>query len=74
MKQRTALMKLYAHVNVAYDLGAKQVDTYTLLRLIKSFDDLEKEQIMKANIDGYNEAQNYGETSAEDYYNNTYIL
>ena len=33
---------------------------------------MEKEQIMKANIDGYEEAQSYGETSAEQYYNETY--
>lgn len=33
---------------------------------------MEKEQIMRANIDGYEEAQRYGETSAEDYYNETY--
>ena len=33
---------------------------------------MEKEQIMRANIDGYEEAQNYGETSAEEYYNETY--
>lgn len=33
---------------------------------------MEKEQIMRANIDGYEEAQIYGETSAEDYYNQTY--
>lgn len=33
---------------------------------------MEKEQIMRANIDGYEEAQRYGETSAEDYYNQTY--
>jgi hypothetical protein len=33
---------------------------------------MEKEQIMRANIDGYEEAQNYGETSAEEYYNQTY--
>ncbi len=33
---------------------------------------MEKEQIMKANIDGYEEAQNYGETSAEQYYEETY--
>jgi len=33
---------------------------------------MEKQQIMKANIDGYEEAQRYGETSAEDYYNETY--
>ncbi len=33
---------------------------------------MEKEQIMRANIDGYEEAQNYGETSAEEYYNQKY--
>jgi hypothetical protein len=33
---------------------------------------MEKEQIMRANVDGYNEAEKHGETSAEEYYNQTF--
>ena len=33
---------------------------------------MEKEQIMKANIDGYEEAQNYNESTAEEYYNQNF--
>jgi hypothetical protein len=33
---------------------------------------MEKEQIMRANVDGYNEAEKHGETSAEEYYYEKY--
>ena len=41
-------------------------------KLLEEAKAMEKEQIINANIDGYEEAQNYGETSAEQYYKNTY--
>ena len=33
---------------------------------------MEKEQIMKANVDGFNECANYEEKTSEQYYNETY--
>jgi len=46
----------------------REIDAFDFLKAKA----MEKEQIMRANIDGYEEAQRYGETSAEDYYNETY--
>jgi hypothetical protein len=46
--------------------------SFQCLKEIEEAKAMEKEQIMDANIDGYEEAQNYGETSAEQYYKNTY--
>jgi hypothetical protein len=43
-------------------------------KLLEQAKAMEKEQIINANIDGYEEAQNYGETSAEQYYKNTYEI
>lgn len=60
---KTALQQLIEHLDPIHS-GIKQKAEELL--------EVEKEQIMKANIDGYVEAQNYGETSAEQYYNETY--
>ena len=72
MAQQTAMQRLLNYICVARDLGANEINAIKLIHLIEEAKKTEKEQIMKANIDGYNEAQNYGETSAEDYYNNNY--
>jgi hypothetical protein len=48
MKEQTAMNKLYSYIKVAYDLGAKQIDTFTLLRLINEFKELEKNQFDNA--------------------------
>ena len=34
--------------------------------------EMEKQQIMKANVDGFNECANYEEKTSEQYYNETY--
>ena len=34
--------------------------------------EMEKKQIMKANVDGFNECANYEEKSSEQYYKETY--
>ena len=48
MTEQTAMNKLYTYIKVAYDLGAKQIDAFTLLRLINEFKELEKNQIYNA--------------------------
>ena len=72
MAQQTAMKKLYTYIHVAHDLGAKEVHAATIMKLINELIELEKEQIMRANVDGYNEAEKHGETSAEEYYNEKY--
>ena len=72
MKEKTAMSKLYSYIQVTHDLGGKIINTFTLLKLINEFKELEKEQIMRANIDGYIEGEEHGETSAEEYYNEKY--
>lgn len=57
---------------ISYRLNIRIENTIDGVELLKEAKAMEKEQIMKANIDGYEEAQNYGETSAEQYYEETY--
>ena len=71
MKQQTAVSWLQDKLKETYEKEGRLPLAYTL-HLVKQAKQMEKEQIMKANIDGYVEAQNYGETSAEQYYNETY--
>lgn len=71
MTQKTAMSKLYSYIQVAHDLGAKQVDSLTLLRLIYEFQELEKNQIIKAFDDKYDESQGFNMTG-EKYYKKTY--
>jgi hypothetical protein len=71
MKQRTAMSKLHTYIQVAHDLGAKQVDSLMLLTLITEFKELEREQIKKSYIDGYSTDEGIG-INPEDYYNEKY--
>jgi len=73
MKQQTAMSKLYSYIQVTHDLGGKIINTFTLLKLINEFKELEKNQIIRAYIDGYIDGERYDETPAEDYYNQKYI-
>lgn len=71
MTQKTAMSKLYSYIQVAHDLGAKQVESLTLLRLIYEFQELEKQQIKKSYIDGYYMDEGIA-INPEDYYNEIY--
>ena len=75
MIQKTAMSKLYSYLHFAFDIGAKQVDTYHLLRFIEQLKELEKQQII--------DAHNHGEYNSQfidvlddingiEYYNKTY--
>ena len=66
--KQTAVEWLEEKINL-YDF---QVGMASMRKYIEYAKAMEKEQIMKANVDGYEEAQNYGETSAEQYYEETY--
>jgi hypothetical protein len=78
MAQQTAVEQLISLLqserNELEKAGDKTISVglYAAEFIAQQFLNIEKEQIMRANIDGYEEAQRYGETSAEDYYNETY--
>lgn len=64
MAQQTAVEWLVEQLPLIQQEGLRDI--------IEQAKAMEKKQIMNANTDGYEEAQRYGETSAEDYYNETY--
>jgi hypothetical protein len=72
-KKQTAVEYLHKeYMKVFVELEINTVQFYDLGNALGKAKQIEKEQIMDANIHGYEEAQNYGETSAEQYYKNTY--
>ena len=68
--KQTAVEFLIEHIKLDAMYEAKSIDEW--VNIFEQAKAMEKEQIMKANVDGYEEAQNYGETSAEQYYEETY--
>ena len=70
MAEKTALKKLYSYIHVAHDLGAKEVHTLTIMKLINELIELEKEQIINAHNSGKNILP--PNENGEQYYNETY--
>jgi hypothetical protein len=75
MAQQTVLNKLYSYIHVAHDLGAKEVHSLTIMRLINELIELEKQQIIDAHNHGEYNSQfmdALDDTNGIEYYNKTY--
>jgi hypothetical protein len=69
---QTAMQKLIEWAISQKDNEQQCIDWIVIKNKAEELLLIEKEQIMRANVDGYNEAEKHGETSAEQYYNETY--